>query len=263
MKLEFESDYRAKILEMNFVERCKIITPDDVQMWKDQWTKALLSWHSPYKALINCSNLEVQCDHPEVEEKVKQRLKQIVTFFEGFFLRKVAGYGFDQSKGHEILPFNVYESIDEAKQALGIRDPKSRNEYKDLRSQIHFDNHFKQHTIEVSFAQPVSLTSNEHLEVFKSKLLNNLMQWHTAWNLIIDCTNLEISREIHASFESMIKTMKGFFLKKVIGYSPKVDKELYPFLVYKARHKAAAALDSEGNFSGELANCSTRKVKKS
>lgn len=36
----------------------------------------------------------------------------------------------------------------------------------------------------------------------------------------------------------------------------------YPFEVFLARHKAAAQLESEGLFSGEDADCQSRKVTK-
>ena len=48
-------------------------------------------------------------------------------------------------------------------------------------------------------------------------------------------------------------------MKKAIGYSPKGIKESYPFEVFRARHRAAAALEAEGAFSGDAADCKSRK----
>ena len=259
MKLEFEADYRSKILEMKFSESSIIRSREDLQPWKDQWTKALMSWHSPYKALIDCTNLSISPLNASLEEQIKKSFETFITFFKGFYLRKVVGFGLDKTKGHNLLPFKVYNLLEDAQSELNIRKDKLSQQSNDFRSSILFDNHFRQHTIEVSFSQQCHITEIEQLTVFKSKLLNNLMQWHSSWNLLIDCSALEVDPKTHKEFESMFKSLKGFFLKKVVGYSPKADKTMYPFVVYKARHRAAAELDSEGNFSGESANCASRK----
>ena len=255
MKVFFESNYQSKILEMHFEPSTQISSKKEVLAWRSQWTQALKSWHSPYKALIDCSNL---CINTPDEEELIKSLELMMSFFKGLFLKKVAGFGYKPSLGHDALPFKVYESMEEAQKEIGVREKKDRK-FDDFRSTIQFDNHFKQHVIELSFAAPVSLDSAEKMQVLKSKLLNNLMLWHSSWSLIIDCSNLEMSSKSHPLFADITRSLKGFFLKNIVGYSPKVQKDSYPFPVYRARHRAAAELESEGNFSGEDANCSSRK----
>ena len=242
---------------MSFEPSTIICTSKDVLAWRSQWTQALTSWHSPYKALIDCSNLDIKPDS-ETDELAKA-LDLMLSFFKGLFLKKVSGFGYKNEKGHDILPFKVHEKLEDAQKELGVRAKKD-SKYDDFRSTIQFDNHFKQHVIELSFAAPVRLDSEEKIRVLKSKLLNNLMLWHSSWSLIIDCSNLEITTDIHPLFTDFTRSLKGFFLKHIVGYSPKAPKDSYPFTVYRARHRAAAELESEGNFSGEDANCSTRKA---
>lgn len=242
---------------MHFEPSTNIYSAKDVLAWRSQWTKALTSWHSPYKALIDCSNLIIHTDVEE--EELKKALVLMLNFFKGLFLKKISGFGYESEKGHDLLPFKVHEELEEAQKELGVRAKKDKK-FDDFRSTIQFDNHFKQHVIELSFAAPVKLDSEEKIQTLKSKFLNNLMLWHSSWSLIIDCSNLEVGTEIHPLFNNFSHSLKGFFLKSIVGYTPKAPKDSYPFPVYRARHRAAAELESEGNFSGEDANCSSRKA---
>jgi hypothetical protein len=113
--------------------------------------------------------------------------------------------------------------------------------------------------VELSFSADAVIDTKEKLQTLRSKLTNNLMQWHSAWSLLIDCTHLEIAAELHADWELMLKFFRGFFLKEVLGYSPKSKELTYPFQVYRARHNAAGRLEGEGLFSGEDADCKSRK----
>lgn len=256
MKVFFESNYQSKILEMQFEPSSLISSTKDILAWRSQWTQALSSWHSPYKALVDCTNLKI---HTSAKDKdINKALELMMSFFKGLFLKKIAGFGYKQDQGHDLLPFKVHETLEDAQKDLGVREKKDRK-FDDFRSTIQFDNHFKQHVIELSFAGPVKLDSSEKIKVLKSKLLNNLMLWHSSWSLIVDCSNLEMDTSIHPAFEDLKRSLKGFFLKNIVGYAPKSSKDSYPFPAYRARHRAAAELESEGNFSGEDANCASRK----
>lgn len=253
MNIEFESDYRNKILFQNFKEETHINTYKDVLQWRSQWTKALSSWHSPYKTLVNCSNL-----HAASDKEIGDKFSTMMKFFEGLFLKKIIGYGYSEGQGHKNLPFEIFKTEEEASKALGIRQ-RSQAEPGDFRSSIQFENHFRQHVIELTFSQPVTINSKKQVLALKSKLTNNLMHWHSGWNLLIDCNNVEFSEEVTEDFEKIITFFKGFFMKEVIGYLPKSLDLKYPFKVYRSRHKAAAILENEGMNSGEDANCASRK----
>ena len=113
--------------------------------------------------------------------------------------------------------------------------------------------------MELSFDRDEVVDERSKILALKSKITNNLMQWHSSWSLLIDCTHIEFSPDLSEDVDSMFKFFKGFFMKEVIGYSPK-NKDLdYPFKVYRSRHSAAGRLEHEGNFSGEDANCQSRK----
>ena len=256
MNLDFESDYRSKVLMMSFREPFIVARTSDVLKWRSRWTQELKSWHSPYKALIDCTNLNLAA---EPGQDIGKSLETMMAFLKGFFLKNAVGFGYAKDKGHDLLPFEVLESEEEARKKAGIRTGSGSMGRDDLRSRIMLDNHFKQHVVEVTFSDLVHLETETHLKLFSDKLTNNLMQWHSGWSLLIDCSKFKIEDSLSESFAHMEKRFKGFFLKKLIGYSPITPQETYPFKVFRSRHRAAAELESEGLFSGEDADCQSRK----
>ncbi len=255
MKLDIENDFQQKIMTQAFAEPVTLATPADVQAWRAQWMTALSSWHSPYKLLIDASNVTIAPG-----DEVKKALDTMVKFFKGFFLRSVVGYGLDPAKGHESLPFTVHPTLEAASEDLGVRTARKRDPT-DFRSTIQIQNHFQQHTIELNFADHVVIDSKEKIAALKSKLMNTLMQWHSKWNLLVDCSLLDVSAEMKPELDKMLKVLRGFFMKDVIGYSPRGrNKEQYPFETYLARHKAAAVIEGEGNLSADKADCKSRKA---
>jgi hypothetical protein len=253
LQIEFEHDYQQKVMTQRFVGATVLDSTTVVQAWRSQWMKELSSWHSPYKVLVDCSELSVGA-----QPEVAKALDLMIKFFNGFFLRKVVGFGYRADAGLEHLPFPVLVSSDEAAVELGIRAPKERVAT-DFRSTIQLQNHFQQHSIELSFSEPVAISTKEQVQALRSKIMNNLMQWHSKWSLIIDCANLEVSQDVAADFERLLTVLRGFFMKQAVGYSPSGAKESYPFPVFRARHRAVAEIEGEGNFSGDDANCRSRK----
>ena len=81
VKAIFESDHRAKVLHISFAEGSKIHTKEDLKDLRDQWLATLKSWHSPYKALVDCQNLELTAS-----SDIEEGLKRLLTFLKGFFL---------------------------------------------------------------------------------------------------------------------------------------------------------------------------------
>jgi len=251
--MEFEHDYQQKVMTQRFVSPTTLDSAAAVQSWRSQWMKELSSWHSPYKVLVDCRELAIG---PQPE--VVKALDLMIKFFNGFFLRKVVGFGYRADAGLEQLPFPVLITAEDAAVELGIRAPKDRVAT-DFRSTIQLQNHFQQHSIELSFSEPVLISTKEQVQTLRSKLMNNLMQWHSKWSLIIDCANLEVAPEVTADIERLMTVLRGFFMKQAVGYSPKGAKESYPFPVFRARHRAVAEIEGEGNFSGDDANCRSRK----
>jgi hypothetical protein len=223
---------------------------------------ALKSWHSPYKALVDLQNLEVR-PAPGEEPRLREALERMLKFLEGLFLRKVVAFGFSEVAGHALLPFEFAESEEKAKEMVGLREAIVRVGPGDFRSAIQFQNHFRQHTVEMSFLAHVVIETSDQVAILKSKLINNLMQWHSKWNLLVDCANLEIAPDALPALKLVEKPLRGFFMKDWIGYSPRGDLSQYPFKVYRSRHNAVAQLEAEGLFSGDSAQCkSSPAVKK-
>ncbi len=173
-------------------------------------------------------------------------------------MKKAVMFGIDPELA-AVVPFDSYPDEDAAMDAIGLR-ARVQREPGDFRSSIQFQNHFRQHVVELNFAGDTVIDSKEKVAILRSKMTNNLMHWHSAWSLLIDCSQLEIKAEVFEDFESMVKFLKGFFLKEIYGYQPKDKTFTYPFKTYRARHNAAGRLEAEGLFSGEDANCNSRKT---
>ncbi|MEY4631762.1 MAG: hypothetical protein RIQ81_1882 [Pseudomonadota bacterium] len=261
MRVNFDNNFQRKVMVVSFEEPVTINSSRDVMELRAQWMAALKSWHSPYKALVDLQNLSVSPAAGE-EEKVKESLSRMLKFLEGLFLRKAVAFGYDGSAGHDLLPFEFASSEEEARERVGLREAIARGAPGDFRSSIQFQNHFRQHTVEVAFAVPVIVSTAAEVEVLKSKLVNNLMQWHSKWNLLLDCANLEVAPEAREAFGRIEKVLRGFFMKEWVGYSPRGDAAQYPFKVFRARHNAVAQLEAEGLFSGDSAQCKSSAAPK-
>lgn len=263
MNPQFDPDYRARILSISFLEPTVISKTSDILKLRSSWTNALKTWHSPYKALINSENLSI-CLPETVEEQQKfiRAWETFITFLKGFHLQRIASYGSNEEQIPK-LPFPQFETFEEACAHIGVRDfTKVTRKSGDLRSSIILDNQFRQHTVELSFAEHCTIANKSQLMVLKSKMTNNLMQWHSKWNLLINCENLTLDESIHQEFEQMIRFFKGFFLANMIGYQPHSKEDKYPFKVFRSRHKAASELTQVGQIAAEEANCASRKTSK-
>ena len=257
MQLKIENDFQQKVMRMAFAEPTRIENKKDVLRWRQEWMNALKTWHSPYKALIDATNLEI---NKEESAGLRDEFERMKKFLEGLFLRKAVVFGLKHPEEGQALPFESAQTADEASVLLGIRKlEKVTSGVLEFRDAIVLENHFRQHVVEMSFSQTVEVLSAKEWNLLKSKLTNNLMQWHSKWSLIVDCTNLKISSEAHGEYASFLKYFRGFFLKAVVGYGIVEDASRYPFKVFRSRHKAAAELEGEGMVSGDDAECRSRK----
>ena len=250
--VHFEPHYQKRVLSVGFDPHTHIKTKEQIRELRTQWTNALQSWHSPYTALINLEHLTLD-PSPELKEEWERFFK----FLRGFFLKKALAYGHDQTKGHGILPFEFFTE-EEALKKSGLTRQRVKSGELDLRSAITLENHFQQHVIELDFACPVTLKTKEDVQVLKEKLTNNLMQWHSPWNLLIHCQNLTLEPEATTALKGMLKIFTAFFLKNTIGYGQKASDQ-YPFPTYRSRHLAVSQLESEGLTSGDSVQCQSRK----
>jgi hypothetical protein len=249
----FESDFRHKLLFVSFKPQSQLQNTSDIQSWKEAWTKELAGWHSPYKAIIDLRELQMATTHPDL----KPALERLFAFLAKFFLKKAVAWGGSAANPADLWPIPWVATEDEALALLQVRGARSTTPG-DFRSQIMIDNHFEQQVVEINFGEPVTLEA-EHVRILRSKLTNNLTQWHSRWSLLIDCSKLTISEVAHEEFRKMEKFLSGFFLDKIVGYNPMKRGMTYPFPCYLARHRAAAELKDGTTASGRKANCNERK----
>ena len=247
-KIDFNPDFQRKLLTQSFAAGSELRSIADVDSWREQWMEQLASWHTPYKALIDCQNLSVTTSDAD---SLRPALAQMYSFFQKFFLRKVACY--NATAEHQVLPFSQFATTKEAYEFLGVRQPRT-GVSNDLRSQVILQNHFQQQVVELGFSQDFHLDTEDKYLILKSKLANNLAQWHTHWSLLIDCANFTVNPSYCDKFDALIDFLRRYFLQKVVGYNGKQAN--FSFQVFRSKHRAALALESaDVNKSGDEAHC--------
>ncbi|WP_186647577.1 hypothetical protein [Fluviispira vulneris] len=252
-KIEFENHFSARVLEIFFPEGYHIHSEEDISNLKNAWVANLKSWHSPYTCLFDLRDFHISQEQiPAFENMLK--------FFKNFFMRKIIGFYDDESKKPN-LKIEIIFSYDEAIKHTGLARGRGVQKIKgDLRSAIQIDNDFNAHVMEINFAENVDFISAADVQILKAKLQNILMMWHTPYSVMFNCVNCTFSQEAYREFTKVERFLRGFFCKSIIGYAPKAEKESYPFITFRSRHLAAASLENSGIESGEVANCSTRKI---
>jgi hypothetical protein len=256
LQIKFEHDFQQKIMLQVFTEPTSIESVADVNRWRSTWMQELKSWHSPYKCIVDCSNLKVTSS-----DAITDAFNRMIKFFEGLFLKTIVVFS-DKPDQISTLPFEKVNTFEEAQTKVGVRGMRSPNSPVDFRANILIQNHFAQHVVELSFAEDEVIGTKEQMLALKSKLTNNLMQWHSKWSLLLDCSKIEFDSSILGEWEPLNRYFTSFFMKAVVGYSPKGTIESYPFKVYRSRHKAVAGLEAEGLFMGNDAHCRSSKAPK-
>jgi hypothetical protein len=267
MQVKFENHLSLRVMEIFFQEPHIFKTTQDVQQFKKLWMSNLKSWHSPYTLVLDCRGLLV-------EVSVQKDFLKLFEFFSKFFMRKIVGFvvspeeietfkkqfTFLENESPAPFPFEIFPSYEAACAQTGLgREGGMKRDLGELRSRIQIDNDFNAHVMEISFLAETHLNNPEDIKTLKQKIQNILMQWHSPYSVMFKCDNLTFSEEARLGFSSIEKFLKSFFCKNIIGYSPKQNKNVYPFQTFRSRHLAAAELEHQGLQSGEVANCSTRK----
>ena len=256
-QITFENHLQKRVMEIHFPEGFCIASEADIQSLRKAWTGNLKTWHSPYSCLFDLRRFEVQ---PHMQASFERMLK----FFSGFFMKKILGFYEAESEafalGNAAITFEKVCGYDEARKAIGLEKSGGLiRDLNDLRQRIQIENDFNAHVMDITFLAPTVLNSVADVEIFKSKLTNILMQWHSPYRILLNCSELSFSAEGVKEFEKLERFLKGFFCKGIVGYSPMQSKETYPFRTFRSRHLAAGALENEGLVSGNVANCSTRQ----
>jgi len=248
----FEPDFQKRVLFMRFKSPVTLATKVDFLQWRSAWMEALKSWHSPYTAAIDWHNVDISD-----ADVFKEQFGLMIRFFQGLFLKKTLVFNCasaDFLANHEV---EIVADEEQVRERLGL-ERKPRVFSGNFRDAIQFQNDFKQHVIEMSLTEPVVLSTAEHISSLKSKLSNNLMQWHSKWSLLINCENLQIDEAMFDEWNKLMRYFRGFFMKNCLGYNPATAAP-YPFTCYRSRHKAVGQLESEGAFMGNEANCNSKK----
>ncbi len=249
-KIIFENYFAKRVMEIKFPDGFSLQYKDDLDYLKAQWSQNLKMWHSPYTCLFDCRQFELS-------ESMTEPFEKLLSFFSHFFMKKIVGY----SSGQPFkVPFEILGEYNEAREHLGLdRVSGATKKLENLRDRIQIDNDFNAHVMEVQFLEETFLETTEDFAILKDKIKNNLRLWHTPFSILFDCRFLTLSSNTHQDMLSFERFLKGFFCKKVAGYSPKESKEKYPFETFRSRHAAAGVLENQGLQSGATANCASKK----
>ena len=251
-KISFENHFSARVVEILFPDGYTIASENDIVFLKSEWTKNLKSWHSPYTCLFDIGKLSIS------PESIPS-LEKIFKFFNNFHMRKIVGFC-EESSVFPQFSFETIVGYEKACVQVGLKKTNTlKRDLENLRSRILIENDFNAHVMEIQFLADTEFNSKDDILILKDKVKNILRLWHTPYSLLINCVNCTFSQESHEEYKKMEKFLKSFFCKRVIGYAPKISKELYPFETFRSRHLAAAQLEHEGLQSGNVANCSTKK----
>ncbi|MCY4443626.1 MAG: hypothetical protein OXC44_02365 [Proteobacteria bacterium] len=267
--IHFESDFALKILRISFKAPTTIST-SQVEQWKALWCEELKAWHSPYKALIDISNVTFSDEGVEdskrskrVGEKAYGKLAAMLAFFKGFYLKKAAFYGYSFPASSTLSSVS-FDNMQDACEYLGIRQKAFRSkEDLSLYEMISVDNHLSDKVMEITFEQAVTFADVESVRVLKKKVMNSLMQWHTEWYMFMDLSRVAmISDSARSELDKMFQFFSGFFMQSVICYGMKVPEEVSVSLqkpFFRSRHKALAHINTlkshEDKSADENASC--------
>ena len=260
----FEPDYQKKLLSVSFSEPVTLSSVSQIEEWKQEWCRALKSWHTPYKALVDLSSVSWE---PSEREVLYKKFGTMVRFLKGFFLRKIAVYGFEDGD----FPVASFLSLEEAYSDLGIRFAGARSPSdRGFRDSVLIQNHFAEKWVELTFEDEVDLDDAKKIKVLRSKLTNNLMHWHSPWCLLWDFSAVKtLSPDLVPEVKSMLDFLGSFFMKTihVYGASSALDLTAFNLKSHRSRHKAlltmAAHLSKETTTEEPEDSCPSRGNKES
>ncbi len=249
MGFSFDNNFQKKYFVIQCKENQSFTKAKDFDDLKDAWLQNLGSWHSPYKVVMDFTGVEVASE-------LASKFDFIQKYFTGFHLRKMIGFSSTPNNVLDGLPFSICKSIEDAFTEINIRAPKTVSSgATSLREKLLVRNDFQQNTMEVTSDSEVQINSKEDLQVLRSKIMNALMQWHSPWNLIFDGTAIIFAEGVQ--IEPMLKVFKGFHLESVVGYGPKMAKDL-PFHTFRSRHRAMTEIQKTTEASGNQAHCQNK-----
>ncbi len=100
-KIQFDNDFNAHVMEINFISETEFITKEDVAVLKAKLQNNLMLWHSPYSIILNCINCTFSSE-------AKAEFLKLEKFLASFFCKKIVGYAPKGEK--ETYPFPTFRS---------------------------------------------------------------------------------------------------------------------------------------------------------
>jgi hypothetical protein len=136
---------------------------------------------------------------------------------------------------------------------------------------IHFENHFSDRLMEISFESnaTIAIDSLPRFLELQRRWSDNIMEWHTPYSCLVYIGGLTIAPSTQKEFARMLTMFRGFHMRKIVGIigperSEILETEKSAFLavgfdaLYSTRDEAIKALGHRGIHGASANDGSTR-----
>lgn len=258
--VEFVNHFRERVMEVQLPNGLVLDDEETVRFLSQQWSQNILNWHTPFSCVLDCSHLRI------APGQVKT-FQRFINHLRSFSMKKIIGFCESEAQRLELagveLPFDLALGRDTALRAAGFRKRSSATaaEDADLRDVLQFEHHFDQRVMEVLCLRQVEFSSAAEVAVLRDKFENMVLQWHSPFVLLLDCTSCTFQPEAHAAFADFVGFARSFFCVGIVGFQPCGPRENYPFPTFRTRHRALeqcnALLDDSARAATTGARCRT------
>jgi hypothetical protein len=88
---------------------------------------------------------------------------------------------------------------------------------------IHFENHFSDRLMEVTFDVDAIIESPEHFLELHRRWSDNILDWHTPYSCLVHLGGLSIAPPFEREFLRMLSLFRGFHMRKIVGVAAQFE----------------------------------------
>ncbi len=234
-KIVFVNHFRERVMEVQCPNGLILNSEPDLTHLKNLWQQNILEWHTPYKCLADFSNLDID---PSLFPSFMRAIKHLRAFFMTDLVVVSGTPEQTEMLNAMALPAKIVPNPEDARKTIGLlkacRSPSEN--ISAFAGLIHFVNHFDNGVMELSFASPVRMETDEDTDELLEALEGNILRWHRAYALIVDTDLLEDTPTARAALTRATCLARGFFCVDVQGYG--LERKTFPLPIQRTRHKA-------------------------
>jgi hypothetical protein len=234
-KIVFVNHFRERVMEIRCPNGLFLHSEANLTHLKNLWQQNILEWHTPYKCLVDFSNLDIT---PSLHASFLRAIKHLRAFFMTELIL-ISGTPEQTNLFKTMaLPAKIIEDELEARKVSGLEKSRrsSFENASEFSGQIHFVNHFDTGIMELSFSAPVRMETDEDTDELLEALEGNILRWHRAYALVVDTDLIEDTPTARAALTRAACLARGFFCVDVQGFG--VENKGFSLPVQKTRHRA-------------------------